>query len=1104
MADHTEIGTGGVSVDGDAGAAFSFAPVQVASAVEVVWDFDGDGDVAVVPNPTQLPSHVDLARWWSAEDFTSTSQQTLVDRASGGVLTRGTGSPSANDPTIILSSATPGLLDPDGVDDYADSDYTATFTPTTGAHTIIVVGQWDAIDTADAFNRIVSSESGPGNVGLQIQTDGASDARVETTIGGATTFVNIPPPAPADSLADGDYFMAATVVDSGSANTYQNGHGFGSTTSITGVGAITHNPYRLYARGYVLSSFGASATRHLIVFDRALGVAELDTIADLLLPADTGVEDITSYVSSMSSSIGRDFQAQYRGRVTPGRLRLNIDDPDSHFNRWNPESPFRAAGLSLDTGHLIRVRVAGAAENNATLLARDRFEGTAGTPLTVDELGNTWTNQQDAVSTLTGDNAVIADSTQGATRSSSTVDVGVSDFYAQVNIKTYPGSTNSSGIIYRFVDIDNHGLVFLTDSATTSVVKHIVRSGGVDTTHTEAAVDSDTNITIGAHISGSSVTVLANGVELFTDVGDAAGTTETLVGMHAFNSVDPDPELSNFFVWDDLAPASDTTSIFTGYIASVDPVIDGDQAHTAVVKANGRFARMSNVRVDSPRSPGPHTSPGSESDWVGRTASDAIGNVLNKAGELLPPASGAIETETTILGSIPDANTRAITQIRNVEDTSLGVTWEDEGGRMRYTKAANVGTGTSVGDWSDLGTYPHNFETPIDVTTTSSDVINRVTGGLTPIVPSIKNVFGTEVSNAAAVQTNVTLPIPNAAPHADDGEPGDLFIAILSSSVREDGQLWNEPPGWKLLHSAADQFGIRVYAKVLTASDMGTNFVLYDDVSSVGGAAAAYMYHIAVGTWHGDILTGVQANVDGVGLPNSAADARNGDNDPPAVLLDPAVPQLAIAARVGMVASTGAAVAPESADEADAPEGFESLITNLVAGTGTTNFDVAAQTASRKIVDSVINPTPFTSQMDNFDYIDTTTITVAGFDGDPPGSGRTTTYDDLDSQRDRDAVVTHPSPGLLHANQTDLDAYGLTVLAASTADNPVLIVTFTANKSAGDRAQALNRLFEVITVKFAGRSGMGITSDYVIDGIEHRWSDGTTRWQTLWLLTPTV
>lgn len=71
---------------------------------------------------------------------------------------------------------------------------------------------------------------------------------------------------------------------------------------------------------------------------------------------DQAAENITHYVQSAQTMMGRDYPSSLTGRSGPGSMRLTLRNDDNRFSYFNKASPLNAAPFSLKTGRKIRVR----------------------------------------------------------------------------------------------------------------------------------------------------------------------------------------------------------------------------------------------------------------------------------------------------------------------------------------------------------------------------------------------------------------------------------------------------------------------------------------------------------------------------------------------------------------------------------------------------------------------------------------------------------------------------------------------------------------------------------------------------------------------------
>lgn len=255
-------------------------------------------------------------------------------------------------------------------------------------------------------------------------------------------------------------------------------------------------------------------------------------------------------------------------------------------------------------------------------------------------------------------------------------------------------------------------------------------------------------------------------------------------------------------------------------------------------------------------------------------------------------------------------------------------------------------------------------------------------------------------------------------------------------------------------------------------------------------AHAAHVYRIAAGDWYGSIT-------DGIEITNFAAPKPT--TDPETILPNWGNGSLIIAARFGTAPGGSASVSSTTY-----PTGYVGGTSTFANGT-TTNPDTAVETAYKRIIADSESPETFGGTFTGFNEIYTILLAVRGYNGSPPEpSGNfAVQVDDTDSQDDHNAIRTYRSASNLFANSTDATTYANLVLTTHADDRPILSLTFVANKSGAYRQQALSRrISDKITVVANNNAGLGISQDFFIESISHRFSQGTKMWETTWELSP--
>ncbi len=306
------------------------------------------------------PASAAPTNWWSTRSITSTNDPTIANQVSGSPASvLGSGIPDGpEEPAISLGN--PTLVVPDGTDDYLQLNVTPTFTPTTGELTVIFVGVWDSDDTTDSSNRLVSSESAGSN-GLLMHTSGTGMDFPKITVGGATTTVQVSPPG-TPSLSNGDVFAVAAVIDDGTLAAYLRGSGLSATSSITGVGTITHSAFHAFARSFDKANPAHSSMRDIMIFDAALTEAELDNTTKWLINYyQTGQLAFDYEVGELASSpkLDRDDQGfandvkveNWNGSTARAELNdgsaLSVSEPPDGAGRYDSAYPVNASDSRL-------------------------------------------------------------------------------------------------------------------------------------------------------------------------------------------------------------------------------------------------------------------------------------------------------------------------------------------------------------------------------------------------------------------------------------------------------------------------------------------------------------------------------------------------------------------------------------------------------------------------------------------------------------------------------------------------------------------------------------------------------------------------------------
>jgi hypothetical protein len=237
--------------------------------------FFGEAIVPMEP-PADLPIPTDdLVLWLDASEGAAPT-----NLAVGQIYSAELGSTSGADAQDPSTTSTAGVdvWDPDASDDHIDTDYTPSFTATTGGATFVFIGVYDSTDTTATFPRALSAESSTPH-GINMSYGGAATQELWTTVTGATTlqFRRVQ----GLGLTDGDRFMMAAVVDDGTLRIYHPSTGLSDPVDITGVGTITFGDLRFFrpTPDAIADRASDSPMQAAMVYERALTEADLDDIA---------------------------------------------------------------------------------------------------------------------------------------------------------------------------------------------------------------------------------------------------------------------------------------------------------------------------------------------------------------------------------------------------------------------------------------------------------------------------------------------------------------------------------------------------------------------------------------------------------------------------------------------------------------------------------------------------------------------------------------------------------------------------------------------------------------------------------------------------------
>lgn len=806
-----------------------------------------------------------------------------------------------------------------------------------------------------------------------------------------------------------------------------------------------------------------------------------------------GVEDITSYVLAASTVTGRDWPSLLTGRASPGALRLTLDNTDNRFSYFNTSSPLNQSGYSLKTGRRIRIRTTEASVDDPVLYYKDRFpraDGALGSP----EYGAAWSDP------LANDFVVA--SMKAKPQTEGQVHFAVADSgqdqpcYVQARFSEIGAATNVVGLLYRYVDTANYSIAAVDVSA--KQLKLINVSASVPDNFYSTNIEVYDDITIGVLNDGFEVQLYHEGVLVTSTINFRS---QRYHGLYAsWGTGDIRPEADDFFIWNKFTPQVDGI-LWTGDVSNLVPDVGAGPVKTVSLDATGWLDRLAGVRFTPVRS------------VEGKKTGKLVGNTLARANLLHPPMSIAEGDVTT--GPVALTEQSAIDTARDFEETEFGFLKESQEGPIVYEDRTHRDSTTSVALFSDNPTDQFHYE-DVQQLDFRRDVVNRVAAGVAPGTPGGITV----VSNTSeAVFAPAPDPLEDSYGPAYATMPGtvnagDLLVIFAGLVSRADYpdmydvDVWSTPPGWKELTGKGTTAGSYSFDDVTGAIEPGTDiqpdgfrvFVKVADGTEASTQVPYFTTQFEAATYRGGVATVYRVedwfgSLDGVILSD------------PVTSSDPLVvfpswgpnPSLFIAVRAGTGGGDG------TLSGTTYPLGYGNGTSQTKTLTSGTNTDATIQTAYRTAAVEVENAGEFGGSWSGYQYTDTRVLAIRGFNGSPPLTNGVVTVqlDDLDSQDDHNAIRTYTNASNLFASEADAETYDELVLARYADDRPILRMTFTAVKSGAYRTQAVyRRVGDRITLDASNNAGLGITGDFFIETISHRWDHGNTNWVTTWDLSP--
>jgi hypothetical protein len=843
---------------------------------------------------------------------------------------------------------------------------------------------------------------------------------------------------------------------------------------------------------------------------------------------DAPEEDITEFVLGAETFAGRDWPSLLTGKAAPGKFKATLNNTDDRFSYFNVDSPLNAGSMSLKTGRKLRVRTASAVAADPAVLAKDRFNRADGA-LGTSETGLVWSDP-------TAHDFLIADFRAVASDDNFThigvLDVSATDYYAQVAVATPGNASNKAGLVYRYQDTTNYSLAYVDVSMGTFSLVDVV--AGVTTTVASMNAEVYGGIIVGVLVEGAVVTGYLEGVPLLTGV--AIQTDEAEVGIYAYHATgEDDVELDNFSVWD-MVPSEVEGILWTGDVSELVASVSAGPLKRVELSGEGWLSKLATQTVTPPTS------------VTGRNTGLLVGSVLGMAGLLNPP--GPIDEGDVTTGIFAASADTAISIARDVEETELGFLFETNEGPIGFDNRSARDTAVSVVTFSDLpgAQFGYHGIEPMDW---RREVFNRVVAGVSPFTVGVEAVLYTDPGPYALTSgdsqqllatysglvsewtghtrdvsiagtpafTSATTKTDTATATHDVVMPatvaaGDLLIIFF---VAFGTDVWdnNAPAGWDKMVSDGGGY---LY-KIADGTEDGTNVTLTATGASV--VWASHVYRILAADWYGDLA-------DGVAIGSYATGTSVSPNAPTVSPGWGSIPTLWISTFADFNTNTSLSSNPSGYTAGSYTEvngAFSTAVcyARKVSTASSENagaFTIAASAGwvARTIaIRGPITTTPVASSSPSGFSGRFTIAYNSGVGGTTQshtnievtglpiveGSEVTVEVNDTDSQDDHNAIRTYRNPANLFANTTDATTYANLVIARYADDRPILAIRFWAVKSAAYRAQALRRrVSDRITLVAENNAGLGISQDFFIESISHKFSKGTRLWETTWELSP--
>lgn len=863
------------------------------------------------------------------------------------------------------------------------------------------------------------------------------------------------------------------------------------------------------------------------------------------------VEDITSYVLNAETFSGRDWPSLLTGFAGPGKFRATLNNNDDRFSYFNTDSPLNAGSFSLKTGRKLRVRTSTSSSPDPTLITKDRFNRSDG-PLGSDENSMAW-SQPTAAQFLIESNQAVAQ-TEGSTHIAF-INAGAADYYAQVKVEVAGNISDVVGLVFRYVDASNYSFIAVNKSNDTVGLFNVI--AGVQSTVNAVSFDVYSGVTLGVLLSSTSVIGYVDGVPLLS--GTAIQTSATDVGIYCrWVTGDIAPQVDNFYVWSGLTAETEGI-LWTGDVSDLVASVSPGPIKTVQLSGEGWLSKLATQRVTPPTSvagrktgvlmgnilnqaglanpPGPID----EGDITTGAFAGSDQDAISVARDVEETEFGFLfETQEGPLGFDSRSARDGLSVVGGLSDASgaqfgyHGIApydWRREVFNRVVAGVSPLSAGVEAVLYTDPGPYVLSAGQTQDLVATYSGNVAEWTGHTRDITTGAAPSFADVTSTSSDADTTdpflVNMP---ATVNAGDLLVTIFYIVTLTGESGTPSGTNTVPTGWTKIQeldtSGDGTVWLAVGAKIADGTEDGTtpNWTRSDNLTWTLTAQTYRFSGVYSGTvsdfveassftttgtthpnppsitqsWGSESTTYIAATIvygfDPINVttyPSGYSGGTENDNTQ-----DPIFFQTMGTARKTASASSEDPGTFTIDAGVDGPLWSDS-ITIAVRGTGSATPVSSSTPSGTSGAFTISYDVGIGGTTQSHTNIEVTGIPLV------EGDAVSVQLDDTDSQDDHNAIRTYRNPANLFANTSDATEYAQLVLDTFAGDRPILSVSFYPVKNAGYRNLAIRRrIGDKITVVATNNAGLGISQDFFIESISHKFSYGTTLWETTWELSP--